>query len=213
LSRHTLRVFALFLLLLSVACGSAATPQPPGAPTPVVVRILNLDLALTALPPTPVPPTPTPAPTVTPFPTFTPRPPAAQAENQANTTPSCTNLAEFIKNLNINDNASFEVQSPIAKIWQIKNAGTCVWTTSYTLVFITGDPMSAPASKPLAQEVQPGQTLDLRLDLVAPQKPGPYATSWMLQDANGNRFGLGADGSQPLSLSIVVKTPPRPTPG
>jgi len=210
----------IILLLLTAACGNnspaqpAAQPaaQPSGGPTQVVVRILNLDLALTNMPPTPVPPTATPAPTSTPFPTFTPAPTVAQAASQASSTPGCTNLAEFIKHLTIGDNSLLEREAGFAKLWQVKNVGTCTWTTAYSLVYVAGEQLSGPATQPLSQEVLPGQTVDLRLNLVTPPQPGGYTSSWMLQDANSNRFGIGPDGSQPLSLSILIKTPALPTP-
>ncbi len=149
--------------------------------------------------------TPTPFFTPTPFPTFTPLPTRAEVLNVPTATPACTNLAEFVKNLTINDNTAIKGGEGFAKIWRVKNAGTCTWTTAYALVFVAGEPLSGPDRVTLPGEVTPGQTVDLRVNLVAPHTPGFFTASWMLQDTGGSRFGLDTDGSQPLSLTIEVK--------
>lgn len=149
--------------------------------------------------------TPTPFSSPTPFPTFTPAPTQAVVENLPSPAPACTNLAEFVKHLTINDNTAIEGGAGFAKLWRVKNAGTCTWTTAYALVFAAGEQLGGPASIPLTQEVLPGQTVDLRVNLIAPHIPGFYTGSWMFQDANGSRFGLIPDGSQPLNLTIQIK--------
>jgi hypothetical protein len=92
-----------------------------------------------------------------------------------------------------------------AKIWRVKNIGTCTWTTAYSLVFAAGEPLSGPASVALPKQTSPGEMVDIRVDLVAPHTAGFFTTSWMFQDGDGERFGLAPDGSQPLSLTIEVK--------
>jgi hypothetical protein len=205
-------IFLFFIILLS-ACAqveptSGVEPVaalPPLSPTAVVVRILNLDLVAAASP-TPAMPTPTPLPTLAPPPTQ-----AIQAEAQMATvtSPTCINSAEFIKNLSIADNTAFKPETPFAKVWQIKNSGTCPWTTGYSLVYASGDSMNSPAQIPLEQQVNPGETIDLRLPLIAPADPKTYSGNWYLQDTSGVTFGLGSDGSQPLIVTIIVNPLPR----
>ncbi len=203
------------LLVLLAACAPAATvPANDGGdvPTDEAVRMLNLDTVLTGMPPTAIPPTFTPAPTPTPFPTFTPRPTAsAPSSDSASPTPSCTNIAEFIKHLSVSDNTLLSANQTFAKIWQIKNIGTCTWTTAYQLVFITGQAFNGPATMALSAETPPGATIDLRLNLTTPAETGAFVGSWMLQAPDGSLFGVGSDGSQPISVSIVTK-PPTPAP-
>lgn len=207
----------LLLLLLSTACAQAE-PTPiavvapslaPGEPTPVVVRILNLDLVGAASSPSPVPPSPTPLPTLAPLPTPTPAPPLSTIAS-TNTVPPCTNIAEFIKSLSVSDFTAFKPGQSFAKIWQIRNAGTCTWTTDYSLVYASGESMGSLASMSLPHQVNPGEIIDLRLSLVSPQVPNTYTGNWYLQDASGALFGMGADGTQPLGLTIVVRPLPRP---
>lgn len=208
-------IFILTLLLLSTACGTAprsSIDPTTVSPTPVVVRLLNLDLALTAMPTSLPTPTWTPAPTPTAFPTFTPTPIVAQETIGPSATPACTNLLEFVKNININDNASLKNEQIFAKIWQVRNIGTCIWTTSYKLVFVAGEIMGGPPEIALPGDVAPGQTVDLRVDQIAPAVPGSHVGSWMLQAPGGVLFGQGPDGSQPLNIIISVKPTPRGTP-
>lgn len=205
----------ILLLILLTSCAQAEpTPTesstsalPPGAPTPVVVRILNLDLRQVASPTPPVA-SATPLPTLAPLPTpdratsvSTPESPAA---------PTCTNKAEFVKSLSVSDNTAFKPSQLFAKIWQVRNTGTCVWTPDYLLVYASGESMGSPPSVPLPQTVNPGETVDLRLNLVAPVAPNTYTGGWFLQDAAGTTFGLGPDSTQPLGLTIVVRPLPKP---
>ena len=205
--QKVLIVFLLFILLSGCA-QIESTPETrpvagltPGSSTQVVVRILNLDLVAAASP------TSTPLPTMAPLPTRVPS--TAEASAATVTSPTCVNTAEFVKNLSIADNAAFEPEEWFAKIWQIKNSGTCVWTTEYALVYASGDSMGSPAKVQLPQAVDPGETVDLRLSLVSPTEPKTYTGNWYLQDATGASFGLGPDGTQPLIVTIVVKPLPR----
>jgi ABC-type uncharacterized transport system auxiliary subunit len=211
-----LKFITLLLLIFLLSACAQAEPTPkiepiegftPGAPTAVVVRILNLDLAAAAATPTVALPTPTPLPTLAPPPTRAPQ--VAEASAATATIPACLNSAEFVKNLSIADNTAFDPEEWFAKIWQIKNTGTCVWTTEYGLVYASGDSMGSPAKVQLPQNVNPGETVDIRLSLMSPKDPKTYSGNWYLQDASGVTFGLGPDGTQPLMVTIVVKPLPR----
>jgi hypothetical protein len=204
----------LFLILLASCAQVEPTPMesftsalPPDAPTPVVVRILNLDLSQAASPTAPIP-SPTPLPTLAPPPT--PDHATAVSESESPAAPTCTNKVEFVKNLSVSDNTAFKPSQPFAKIWQVRNIGTCVWTTDYLLVYASGESMGSPPSVSLTQVVNPGETVDLRLNLIAPEAPKTYTGGWFLQDAAGTTFGLGPDSIQPLGLTIVVRPLPKP---
>jgi hypothetical protein len=205
------------ILLIGTACAqaepkatqSASASLPQGAPTPIVVRILNLDLPVLAASPTPNLPEPTPLPTLAPLPSPKPNTQASASESVL-PTPACVNLAEFVKSLSVSDNSAFKPEQSFAKIWQIKNTGTCTWTTGYSLVYASGEAMSSPASIPLPNVVSPGETVDLRLNLIAPVTPETYTGNWYLQDQSGAVFGLGPDGTQPIVLTIIVKPIPKP---
>jgi hypothetical protein len=80
----------------------------------------------------------------------------------------------------------------------------------YSLVFSGGETMGGSLSNSLSQEVKPGETIDLHLNLIAPFYAQPYTGNWFLQDAAGNLFGVGEQFNLPLSVTIVVKPPVTP---
>jgi polar amino acid transport system substrate-binding protein len=136
--------------------------------------------------------TPLVLPTPTPWPTSAPGP-----------TPTCVNNMALVQHLT--KEGEMKPGQAFTKGWQVKNTGTCPWTTSYRLVFASGTKMAGEPVA-LAREVQPGETYDWQLPLVAPQKAGSYQGAWQMVDAQGKGFG------ERLKVSITVKAGPTPTP-
>ncbi|HVN53787.1 MAG TPA: NBR1-Ig-like domain-containing protein [Anaerolineaceae bacterium] len=121
-------------------------------------------------------------------------------------TPLPCNQASFVRDVTVPDSSTFPPGDSFTKIWRLQNIGSCSWTTSYALVFYTGDLMSGPTMVSLPYNVNPGDTIDLSVDLTAPDSAGTYQGEWMLRDANGNLFGVGANASQPIWVRIVVNS-------
>jgi len=113
-------------------------------------------------------------------------------------------MAEFVKDVTIEDYSQVKPNEVFTKIWEVKNTGTCTWTTTYALVFTLGDRMSGISPKMLNQAVKPGETVDLSIDLVAPKQSNMYQGNWMLQDENGNQFGTGYAAKDFFWVSITV---------
>ncbi len=155
--------------------------------------------------------TPTPTPTVGPgTPTVTP----------TATPASCTDRAKFISDVTIPDGTVFAPNTPFVKTWEIKNVGTCTWTTSYALIFNSGNQMGGPSPANFPSSVAPGQTVDLSINLTSPNTGGTYVGYWRLQNASGVPFGIGVDALHSFWVEINVSgataTPPppvTPTPG
>ena len=113
------------------------------------------------------------------------------------------NLASFVSDVTVPDNTNFIVEKPFTKTWRLKNAGTCTWTSAYTLVFDSGERMSGPESKQLTSaSVAPGETIDVSVDLISPALAGTYKSNWKLKDEKGEIFGLS---SGPFFVQIKVK--------
>jgi hypothetical protein len=122
----------------------------------------------------------------------------------ANNGQGCYNLAEFVEDLSVPDGKTFEPGEIFLKSWRLRNAGSCTWNQEYTYVHIGGNLLGAYESQPIASTVLPGELLDLTIGMTAPDLPGLYLSEWMLRDAGGNTFGVGSDGTAPISVRINV---------
>jgi hypothetical protein len=141
----------------------------------------------TRLAPGPPPATPAqgtvvPVPTVTLMagPTVTPTPSALQPE------------AEFLGDVTIPDGTVMRRGSEFVKTWRFRNSGQVSWGEGVRLIFVEGthlgfesNQMQGPDWAPVPN-VQPGETIDVSVDLVAPLQPGRYRSFWRLQLADGN---------------------------
>jgi hypothetical protein len=139
----------------------------------------------------PYTPPPTPTPTITPTPTAT-------------LPPSACDKAEFVQDVTVPDGTTFAPGQAFTKTWRLKNVGTCTWTSSYGLAFTSGELMGAAASYPLSVNVAPGQTVDVSAYMTAPAAAGLHQGSWMLRNASGGFFGIGASGTDPFWVRINV---------
>ncbi len=101
-----------------------------------------------------------------------------------------------------------------SKTWRLENVGTCKWSMAYTIIFFSGNSMKAIQSQPLAQEVIPGQVIDVTVDMEAPLAEGIYQSNWMLSDAGGVLFGIGPNGDAPfwVRIEVVNQVTETPTP-
>lgn len=89
----------------------------------------------------------------------------------------------------IPDGSKFTAGTKFTKSWQFMNIGQTTWTTAYTLIFVSGEQMSGPASVPLELEVDAGRVVEISVDLQAPEKTGSYKGYWRLRNAAGQVFG------------------------
>ena len=119
-------------------------------------------------------------------------------------TQSISDKASFVKDLSIPDGTTLSGNSEFRKTWQLKNNGTTTWNSAYALVFSSGNAMNGKASYSLSGTVKPGETIDISVDLRAPEKEGEYSGKWMLRNANGVVFGLGNQADQPFWVKINV---------
>ena len=66
--------------------------------------------------------------------------------------------------------------------WRVQNVGGCTWNTGYKLVFsyaVNQTPADwKTISYTLAQEVKPGETVDLSITLKTPGTSGTYGGAW-----------------------------------
>lgn len=105
---------------------------------------------------------------------------------------------------------------PFSKTWRLENVGDCVWTRQYAVTFFSGNNMEALHNHYLPAEVEPGEMIDVTIDMTAPEIPGFYQGNWMLIDPQGDLFGIGPNGDAPfwVQIEVVLSTTdtPQPTP-
>lgn len=119
------------------------------------------------------------------IPTYTP-------EGAGAPTPEVCDQVKFVKDVTIPDEMDLAPGESFTKTWRLQNAGSCPWGIGYLLYFESGDIMDGPSSRDLTSEtILPGETLDISIDLVAPQETGTYQGFWKLRNVKGESFGVG----------------------
>ncbi len=113
-------------------------------------------------------------------------------------------LAGVPIDVTIPDDTQLKPGEEFTKVWRLQNAGTCTWTNEYALVWFSGEQLGAPLSIALQETVPPGATIDLSVDMKAPETPGTYQSWWKLRNPSGTLFGIGPSGGSAFWVRIVV---------
>lgn len=192
----------LFHLLIIIALFISACNLPSSDPEDIqaTAAAQTVEALMSAVPPTftpgVVPPTLTPIPL--PTNTSTPAPTATQTCPQA----------QFVTDVTISDGTIMTPGQSFTKKWRIRNTGQCAWN-GYSLVFDSGDSMGGPATKPIGA-VNPGQEIDLEVNLTAPNTPGNYRGYWRIV-TNANVLVPMLNGHQGRAFYVDIKVQAPPT--
>jgi hypothetical protein len=188
------------LILAALACnmpGAGEQPGPNAAFTAAAqtVEVKLTEAALTQAAPGAITDTPAQAPTSTPGPTLSTAATSTTSAGTATGSSTC-DRAQFVTDVTVADGTNFDANATFTKTWRIRNTGTCAWTPSYSLAFASGNSMSGPGSVSLAGNVDPGQTVDISVNMTAPASPGSYTGYWKLRNAAGTSF---------ITLTVVIQ--------
>ena len=112
--------------------------------------------------------------------------------------------AAFVSDVTYPDGSNVPLGGAFTKIWRLKNVGTCTWNTSYALVFVSGERFSAPTTVSIPTNVGPGQTVDLAVNLTAPNQSGRYRGDWKLRNSSNVLFGIGDAADRNFYVEINV---------
>jgi len=182
----------------------AGTPVAPASQTPAPAQPTSTTVVVAPTSTTAVlPPTNTSVP-----PTKTSVPPTATVFVPCD-------RASFVSDVSFPDNSELAPGTTFVKTWRIRNNGSCTWTSSYALVFVSGAAMSGPASLQFINAgatVAPGSTVDVSVTLTAPATPDTYRGDWKLRNAAGATFGIGDNADKSFWVQIKVVSPKTPTP-
>ena len=198
--KKSIKLIGVVILAAAVAL-AACNPGPPQSPTPTLQdpRPVLTGAAQTAqarltemaqVTPSPLPATPT----------DTPAPPSATPEAtpsvEATLEPTATQAVQsggdravFVRDVTVDDGTDFAPGTAFVKTWRVMNTGTTTWSTSYALVFVSDNAMGGPASIALPMEVAPNQSVDISVNLVAPNTAGHYRGYWRLRNSASQFFG------------------------
>jgi hypothetical protein len=197
---HTLMVIALLLGACNLPSGN-----DQGAEAEATFAAQTLAVLLSATPALPATTTPGVSPA-----TLTPIPPPVNTNTPAPTaTPTCPQ-AQFVTDVTIPDGTVMTPGQAFTKKWRIRNSGQCAWN-GYTLVFDSGDSMGGPASQPIGV-VNPGQEIDLEVNLTAPNPAATYRGYWRIV-SNTSVVVPVLNGYQGRAfyVEIKVQAPAAPT--
>ncbi|MGE5249033.1 MAG: NBR1-Ig-like domain-containing protein [Bacteroidota bacterium] len=203
-AKYGLMAVVLCAALLGAACGGAGVSEDDRIATAVAKTVEAQQSRPTAAPlSTPVF-TPTPLQTALATLPVTPRPgstfPPVAGDDQA-----C--MKASLVEETVPDGTILKPGEQFTKTWRIQNASTCVWNTSYKIVFWDGDLMGGGYVYSFPQQALPGDVVDVPLVLTAPSTDGSYKGSWKLQTPAGSSFGVGYDS--PFWVDIVVSSDPK----
>ncbi|MGE5249032.1 MAG: NBR1-Ig-like domain-containing protein [Bacteroidota bacterium] len=172
----------LILMLAAAACNLPSSARSQDAASTAAALTLQADLTRRA----PLLPSVTST-----FPIVTTVAPPTLAPSStfavASATSSC-DIADFIQDVTIPDGTLVQPGQAFTKTWRFKNLGSCSWTPAYSLVFSSGDQMNGPLTQALQANVNPGQTVDIPVNLTAPTTAGDYTGNWKLRNASGVIF-------------------------
>ncbi|HET9908622.1 MAG TPA: NBR1-Ig-like domain-containing protein [Anaerolineales bacterium] len=203
-------VTAFMITILLVAC-TGQTPAPTDQPTsnetspptstqaPVATRTVGTPLLTnTAL-----------AETSAVLPTATLTPALPQPTNAAD----CTNLAAFVTDVTIPDNSNVTGGTLFTKTWRIRNTGTCTWGSGYTLSHYSDEEMGAPEAIPL-NVTQPGQEIDISVDLRAANAVGTHRGNFVIKNPAGLIMQIDNDSRLWVIINVTdtITATPSSTP-
>jgi hypothetical protein len=204
-----------FLILLLAGCNM---PRPTASPAEQTASI-NTSVALTVAAREGESPGPTEEPPViateTPGPTDTPQPSDTAVPDTATPTetPIPCNMAKFVDDVTVPDGTEFEPGDTFTKTWSLRNVGSCAWTSGYDIIFFGGDSLGAPSAVQITTgTINPGEAVEVSVNLTAPGTEGTYRGNWKLRDPSDVIFGIENSSSGSFWVEIEVVIPPSPTP-
>ena len=174
----------VFLLALSACNLPSAAPNQADAAATIVAQTVQAELTLSSSPTATMTPAVLPGITTIAPPTVVIPPTTVILPT---VTTSC-DISQFITDVTIPDGTIMTPGQAFTKTWRFRNAGACSWTPSYAIVFSSGNAMNGPATQALVGNVNPGQTVDISVNLTAPATPGDYTSYWKIRNAAGVLF-------------------------
>ena len=106
--------------------------------------------------------------------------------------------------ITVPDGSRFTPGELFSKTWRLVNAGSCPWTKDYAVIWFSGEDFSAAREQVFSQVIQPGETVDITIDMIAPRLAGFHQSNWKLRNKQGTLFGIGPAGDAPFWVRIEI---------
>lgn len=119
---------------------------------------------------------------------------------QASSSQKVKYQARFVRDLYVVDQQEMKPFEKFVRGWVMCNDGYAEWPVGTQMTWVAGDKLSATLQQSVPV-VQPGETLEISMEMCAPGKPGRYVGYYRLSLPNGNRFG------HRVWVDIMVKEP------
>ncbi|MDY0018863.1 MAG: NBR1-Ig-like domain-containing protein [Anaerolineae bacterium] len=103
-----------------------------------------------------------------------------EAESTAATVSTVEGLrASYADDITVPDNTKFDNNEKFTKTWRVRNSGSVAWPKNTVLTFVSGKQM-ASVSEVKVGSVEPGDEIDISVDMVAPNENGTFQAEWAL---------------------------------
>ena len=99
----------------------------------------------------------------------------------------CNNSA-YVNDVTFPDDTVVTSGQAMTKTWKLQNTGSCDWTATYKVSFVSGNAMGGTAT-PIGVSVPAGQSADISISLTAPATAGDAIGYWILTNDDGQNFG------------------------
>jgi hypothetical protein len=180
-------VLAILALMLS-ACGGGKSDIP--TPTPVdpnliaaqAIATFSMGLTQTAVA------NPTATATLTAVPTSTGTFAPVNTNTPGSAPTSTCYVAEFVSDVTFPDGSLVAPGQQFDKTWRVKNIGTCEWKPTFMIVYSYGAGQLGSVPTPLGKTVKPNETVEITVEMTAPNAPGSYVSAWFIKADSGEIF-------------------------
>jgi hypothetical protein len=113
--------------------------------------------------------------------------------------------AQFIADVTVPDGTNYAPNAAFTKTWRLKNIGTCAWTTTdASLIYSSGQNMGTSTTYAMPTTVNPGQTVDITVNMTAPSTAGHYFGYYKFKSATAGVFGIGSTADKAFWVEINV---------
>lgn len=106
---------------------------------------------------------------------------------------TCQDSAVMIADVTVPDNTQMSYGQKFTKTWRFLNNGKCSWN-GYSIAFVAGDRMSSPETATVPP-TEPGETVDVSVELAAPSLDGSYTGFFELRNASGQTLAIGVENT------------------